>query len=304
MGRQGPAPLRRDRGSVQEVGRRQRRRLLLLRADRPSPHLPGAARARRRRLHVPHRLRRPRRRALLHPHRRVGQQPGRRAGRRRGHPHRHLARRTPASPASLWIRLEPDAVAAITRDYLDDPRTGRRAAWHIEADDPPETYRQDDADLARRIRAATTWVREQAEHRAHPAGHTQRHRSALPGADHHLRLGGRRRRLRHGRLRAGRRRGPGHPGAFARVRLLEHVPVEPSAAHLQLRLRAGDHQRRPRSSTSPTARGSSSCRPSVPPTPTGCRPPGTGRAASGSAGSCPTATPEQPQVEVLPVDTV
>ena len=53
-------------------------------------------------------------------------------------------------------------MAAITRDYLDDPRTGRRAAWHIEADDPPETYRQDDADLARRFRAATTWVREQA----------------------------------------------------------------------------------------------------------------------------------------------
>ncbi len=53
-------------------------------------------------------------------------------------------------------------MAAITRDYLNDPAHGRRAAWQIEADDPPETYRQDDADLARRIRAATTWVREQA----------------------------------------------------------------------------------------------------------------------------------------------
>ena len=53
-------------------------------------------------------------------------------------------------------------MAAITRDYLEDPLAGRRAAWHIEADDPPETYRQDDADLARRLRAATTWVREQA----------------------------------------------------------------------------------------------------------------------------------------------
>jgi hypothetical protein len=68
----------------------------------------------------------------------------------------------PAEPGVAWIRLEPDAVAAVTRDYLDDPRVGRRAAWHIEADDPPETYRQDDADLARRIRTATTWVREQA----------------------------------------------------------------------------------------------------------------------------------------------
>ncbi len=53
-------------------------------------------------------------------------------------------------------------MAAVTRDYLDDPRAGRRAAWHIDADDPPETYHQDDAELARRIRAATTWVREQA----------------------------------------------------------------------------------------------------------------------------------------------
>src|ERR1700691_5324963 len=48
----------------------------------------------------------------------------------------------PAEPGVAWIRLEPDAVAAITRDYLEDPRVGRRAAW--------------------RIRAATTWVREQA----------------------------------------------------------------------------------------------------------------------------------------------
>jgi hypothetical protein len=68
----------------------------------------------------------------------------------------------PTEPGVAWIKLEPDAVAAITRDYLDDPLTGRRAAWRIEADDPPQTWRQDDADLARRIRAATTWVREQA----------------------------------------------------------------------------------------------------------------------------------------------
>jgi hypothetical protein len=68
----------------------------------------------------------------------------------------------PAEPGVLHIRLEPDAVAAITRDYLNDPAHGRRAAWQIAADNPPETYRQDDADLARRIRAATTWVREQA----------------------------------------------------------------------------------------------------------------------------------------------
>jgi hypothetical protein len=61
-----------------------------------------------------------------------------------------------------WIRTEADAVCAITRDYLVDPTTGRRVEWSIEALDAPATFRQDDADLARRLRATTTWIREQA----------------------------------------------------------------------------------------------------------------------------------------------
>jgi len=73
-----------------------------------------------------------------------------------------LSTREPSEAGVAWIRLQADAVAAITRDYLEDPVTGRRAVWHIEADDPPETYREDDAGLARRIRAMTTWVREQS----------------------------------------------------------------------------------------------------------------------------------------------
>lgn len=68
----------------------------------------------------------------------------------------------PEEPGVAFIRLEPDAVAAITRDYLDDPVHGRRAVWHIEADDPPAVFDQNDADLARRLRAMTTWVRDQA----------------------------------------------------------------------------------------------------------------------------------------------
>ena len=68
----------------------------------------------------------------------------------------------PDEPDAAFIRLEPDAVAAITRDYLEDPVHGRRATWHIEADDPPAVFAQDDADLARRLRAMTTWVRDQA----------------------------------------------------------------------------------------------------------------------------------------------
>jgi hypothetical protein len=64
--------------------------------------------------------------------------------------------------ATPWIRLEPDAVCAITRDYLDDPARGRRMEWHIECLDPdPDGWRLTDAELARRFRATTTWFEEQ-----------------------------------------------------------------------------------------------------------------------------------------------
>jgi hypothetical protein len=61
-----------------------------------------------------------------------------------------------------WIKLEPDAVCAITRDYRIDPSRDRRCDWEIEAVDPPATRRMTDAELARRFRAAITWVKEQA----------------------------------------------------------------------------------------------------------------------------------------------
>ncbi|MDE3203872.1 MAG: DUF1214 domain-containing protein [Acidobacteriota bacterium] len=62
-----------------------------------------------------------------------------------------------------WIKLEPDAVCALTRDYLDDPAHGRRARWEIVAEGGPDTRRDSDTDLARRFRAALTWVREQSK---------------------------------------------------------------------------------------------------------------------------------------------
>ena len=65
--------------------------------------------------------------------------------------------------ADADLRLEPDAVCAVTRDYLADPKDGRRAEWHIECLTPqPGPRRDDDEDLARRFRAALTWVREQS----------------------------------------------------------------------------------------------------------------------------------------------
>jgi hypothetical protein len=61
-----------------------------------------------------------------------------------------------------WIRLEPDAVAIITRDYLAEPTLGMRAEWEIGAVGGGDTFREDDADLARRLRTALTWVRDQS----------------------------------------------------------------------------------------------------------------------------------------------
>jgi hypothetical protein len=62
-----------------------------------------------------------------------------------------------------WIRLEPDAVCALTRDYMNDPWNGRRAEWHISADEAPARYVDTDGELARRLRAALTWLRDQSK---------------------------------------------------------------------------------------------------------------------------------------------
>ena len=53
-------------------------------------------------------------------------------------------------------------MAIVTRDYLAHPGRDVRATWDIATDDPPATYREDDASLARRFRAALTWVRDQS----------------------------------------------------------------------------------------------------------------------------------------------
>jgi hypothetical protein len=59
-----------------------------------------------------------------------------------------------------WLRLEDDAVCLVTRDYLVDPARGSKAAWAIACDDPAPPPRLTDADLARRLRATTNFVRE------------------------------------------------------------------------------------------------------------------------------------------------
>lgn len=69
---------------------------------------------------------------------------------------------SPTQQAGPTIILEPDAVAVLTRDYLEDPATGRRATWSIENVDPVQKAPLTDADLARRLTAANTWLRDQS----------------------------------------------------------------------------------------------------------------------------------------------
>jgi hypothetical protein len=62
-----------------------------------------------------------------------------------------------------WIRLKPDAVCVIAREYFADPRAARPSRFAIEPLDPtPPPPPLDDAALARRLRAVATFVRETA----------------------------------------------------------------------------------------------------------------------------------------------
>src|SRR5205085_10224443 len=70
---------------------------------------------------------------------------------------------SPEPHNGAWLKLEPDAVCAITRDYVVDPAHGRRVEWDIEPVHPPATRREDDADLARRFPAAATGIPQHAQ---------------------------------------------------------------------------------------------------------------------------------------------
>ena len=67
----------------------------------------------------------------------------------------------PDPQPGAWLKLEPDAVVALTRDYLENPETDRRVQWKIEAVDRPARHVETRADLARRMRAAKTFLADQ-----------------------------------------------------------------------------------------------------------------------------------------------
>ena len=70
---------------------------------------------------------------------------------------------SPVQQPGNWLKLDPDAVVGLTRDYLNDPSTGRRAVWNIEAIDARSVKKDDPATLAKRFRAVRTWMSEQAQ---------------------------------------------------------------------------------------------------------------------------------------------
>ncbi|BBY26039.1 DUF1214 domain-containing protein [Mycolicibacterium sediminis] len=67
----------------------------------------------------------------------------------------------PAPLDGPGLVLEPDAVFALTRDYVNHRATDRRPTWVIEAVDPALRRHDDRADLTRRFTAARTWLAEQ-----------------------------------------------------------------------------------------------------------------------------------------------
>lgn len=68
---------------------------------------------------------------------------------------------SPTPQPGAWLKLEPDAVFALTRDYVTDRESARRVKWTIEAADAPQRRHEDRADMTRRLRAARTWLHEQ-----------------------------------------------------------------------------------------------------------------------------------------------
>lgn len=68
---------------------------------------------------------------------------------------------SPAAHGGNWLKLDPDAVCVVTRDYLVDPKRGKKATYDIAAvDATPLPPRLTDAELARRLRATANFIRD------------------------------------------------------------------------------------------------------------------------------------------------
>lgn len=69
---------------------------------------------------------------------------------------------SPHEQCGNWMRLDADAVAFVTRDYLEDSRRDRKAQWSIACLDAPTTPPAPltDAEAARRFRCTANFIRD------------------------------------------------------------------------------------------------------------------------------------------------
>ena len=164
VGRHDRAALHRHRRVQPQVGRRQLRRVLPVRPDRPGGHLSGDRHRGRGRLLLDQRLRRSRRRPLLRAHRRFRERPDRRRRGRRQLRDLALPRRSGADRARSRCGTRRDVDPSRTRRRVcHHPRLPARtrlacdaSTWDIERIDPPERLGDDrrgrGAPLPRRAR--------------------------------------------------------------------------------------------------------------------------------------------------------
>ena len=68
---------------------------------------------------------------------------------------------SPDPQPGAWLKLEPDAVFALTRDYLTDRNTDAAPHWTSRSSTRPQRRARGPADLTRRLRAARTWLHDQ-----------------------------------------------------------------------------------------------------------------------------------------------
>ena len=289
-----------DRRADLQVGRRQQRRLLQLRAGLARPRVPRPRQARRRGVPLGVRLRRPRRRALVDPHRVEPQRP-----------RHHVRRPTAASRSPSRASGRPDARnwlrARRRRERDDHPRLPRRSgARRADASTrsrPSRRSRRPPPLERRRGRGPAALghelpARAARDHAAPRPGRAQHDRRRVGRARRDLRMGGEGRALRDGLVRPRRRRAARDRGPLARVRVLGLHALEPVHADVRLPLRAHRHQRRAGGLRARRLVAARDRAPAIPVIRTGCRPRVTGAACCSSAGSSPSETPPTPVAHV------
>ncbi len=195
---------------------------------------------------------------------------------------------SPDAHPGNWIRLEPDAVCAVTRDYLVDPVRGRQATWHIDAVDPAPPPRLDDAEMALRLRTVANFVRDLLNICPIPLDESRLNlvedRSTRPPISYGWVA-----------VDAAYAMGSFHLEDDEALVIHGTLPSAPSGTCAcgirTCRRTTTATSARPstaaRSSTTPTGRGRSWSRTATRAIRTGCRPPATGAGASGFAGSAP-----------------